>query len=292
MLINKDFDLKKKKYPFPYIKIDNFFTKNIIEDLQKNYPSYSDFHNNNSSVGRMDGDTTSGNPVYEHFLNKCNSFKSIHKWVYSMEFYSFFLDLFKEDLIDEFKNGSLKVNFQEEYNFFSKPYEVSEILGIRNFEKKKDKFFFYPRLDVGYGKKNYGLFNGGSGPHIDNPQRLISILIFLGGYESLEGGEHRIYEKKNNNLQIFESYKPITNRIIASVQNNFAFHDVNPIKKIKGQRNALYLAISSNKKIWNDCEKNSLNKKYNVNRYNYTKYENFINTYKKKIKFYIHKLTK
>tara|TARA_A100001015_G_scaffold285560_1_gene353212 strand:+ start:159 stop:881 length:723 start_codon:yes stop_codon:yes gene_type:complete len=240
----------------------------------------------------MDGDTTTGNPVYEKFLNKCNSFKLVHEWVYSIEFYNFFLNLFKEVLINEYKTGSLKVNFQKEYNFFSKPYELSEVFGIKNFEKKNDEFFFYPRLDVGYGKKNYGLFNGGSGPHIDNPQRLISILIFLGGYDYLEGGEHRIYEKKNNNLEIFESLEPVKNRIVASVQNNFAFHDVNPIKKIEGQRNALYLAISSNKKIWNDCEKNSFNKKYNPNRYNYSKYENLINTYKKKIKFHIHKLTK
>ncbi len=240
----------------------------------------------------MDGDATSGNSVYEDFLNKCNSFKLFHEWVYSQDFFKFFIDLFKEDLSEEFDKGSLKVDFKKNVNFHSKPYELSEVLGINNFENKNDGLFFYPRLDVGYGKKNYGLFNGGSGPHIDNPQRLISILIFLGGYKFLQGGEHRIYEKNQNDLQIFESYKPITNRVIASVQNNFAFHDVNPIKKIIGQRNAFYLAISANKKIWIDCENDSLNKKYNPNRYNYSKYENLINRLKKKIKFNIHKFTK
>lgn len=292
MFINTKFNLTKKKYPFSYIVIDNFFENSFINELKSFYPAFDEFENAKTTVGRMDGDTTSGNKVYENFLDKSECFNSFHKWVHSKEFFNFFINLFKEDLIEEFNNGSLKVNFQKEINFNPTPYELSEVFGINNFENKTDKLFFYPRLDVGYGKKNYGLFNGGSGPHIDNPQRLISILIFLGGYNFLEGGEHRIYEKKNNKLEIFESYKPIANRVIASVQNNFAFHDVNPIKKITGQRNAFYLAISGNKKIWNDCEKNNFNKKYNPNRYNYSKYENFINRFKRKIKLNIHNFSK
>ena len=292
MLINRDFDLIKNKYPFPYIKIDNFFNNNIIDDLQKFYPSYVDFENNKSTVGRMDGDTTSGNLIYENFINNSKSFKMFHEWIYSENFFEFFLDLFNEDLNEEFKNGSLKYNINKDTRFNQNQYEKKEVLGVNNYEKQNEEFFLYPRLDVGYGRENYGLFNGGSGPHIDNPQRLISILIFIGGYDSINGGEHRIWEKKNKELQVYESFEPIKNRVIASVQNNSAFHDVKPIKKITGQRNAFYLAISANKKIWNDCEKNNFNKKYNPNRYHYSKYENFINRFKRRIKLNIHSFRK
>ena len=78
-------------------------------------------------------------------------------------------------------------------------------------------------ITLGYGKKNYGVNTGGNGPHIDNPQRLISILIYIGGYKNIAGGEHRIYEKIKNELKIFETIKPIRNRLVASLQNNEAF---------------------------------------------------------------------
>jgi hypothetical protein len=283
MLINDKFQLIKKKYPFPYVKIDNFFDNKIIDDLEQLYPSYVEFEKNKNTVGRMDGDATSGNSLYENFLKKSASFKTFHEWVYSKEFFNFFIDIFKEDLVKEFENGSLKINFSDDVTYNEKPYELSEVFGINNFKKKKKEFFFYPRLDIGYGRKNYGVFNGGSGPHIDNPQRLISILIFLGGYKSIEGGEHRVYEKKEKDLKIFESYKPVKNRVIASIQNNNAFHDVNPIKEIVGQRNAFYLAISGTKKIWEDCEKNSLNKRYNSNRYYYSNFDLIFKRVKNKI---------
>ena len=75
------------------------------------------------------------------------------------------------------------------------------------------------------------------------------------------------------------------------MQNNFAFHDVNPIKEITGQRNAFYLAISEIKKF-GMIVKNSFNKKYNPNRYNYSKYENLINRFKRKIKLNIYNFRK
>ena len=50
------------------------------------------------------------------------------------------------------------------------------------------------------------------------------------------------------------------------MQNNEAFHGVNPVTDLIGQRNAFYLAISSTKKIWKSSKRNKLNIKYNKNR--------------------------
>ena len=36
------------------------------------------------------------------------------------------------------------------------------------------------------GLLNYGKDTGGKGIHVDNPQRLISILLYLGGYRKFK----------------------------------------------------------------------------------------------------------
>ena len=74
--------------------------------------------------------------------------------------------------------------------------------------------------------------------------------------------------KSDNNLEIFESLEPVKNRIIASVQNNFAFHDVNPVKFIKVSRRALYFSISCSQAIWKPDEKWIM--KLTKSRYNYS----------------------
>ena len=48
---------------------------------------------------------------------------------------------------------------------------------------------------------------------------------------------------------IAKTIKPKSNTLIASVQNNISYHDVNPIKEISGTRNAFYIAISCNSPI-------------------------------------------
>ena len=58
--------------------------------------------------------------------------------------------------------------------------------------------------------------------------------------QKIEGGEHRIWKTNNDktNLKIFEEIKPKSNLLIAALQNNDAYHDVNPITLINGTRNA------------------------------------------------------
>jgi hypothetical protein len=193
--------------------------------------------------------------------------------------------LFEEEIDDEYKKGNLilDINKIEKVDF---PVEGSTSVNIYNIKKNKKKIL-YPRFDVGVGLKNYGKLTGGGGIHIDNPQRIISIILFIGGYESISGGEHRIWEKKNNELDLFKSIKPEQNLLIASLQTNSAFHDVNPVKNIIGQRNTAYAAISCNSYVWKSIKRNTFNKKYNKNRYkkNITdKFFTFILTFIKKLK--------
>jgi len=259
-MINKNLKIKKKSDPFPYVIIDNFFTDEFFLELEKNFPIASDFTINN--VGRMHFDTTYGDNLYNELLTKSKTYQDLHDWVYGEDFIKYFFDLFDDDLGNQID----LIGSPKEFDIRYDPVEVGEVFDKNNFQKEALKPYLYPRIDLGCGKKNYGISTGGKGPHIDNPQRLISILVYVGGFENMTGGEHRIYKKSSDNLQVFESIKPIKNRLIASLQNNDAFHDVNPVVEIDGQRNAFYLAISSSKKIWLSCERNKFNINYNKNR--------------------------
>ena len=115
--------------------------------------------------------------------------------------------------------------------------------------------------------KGYGIKSGGGGIHVDNPQRIISMLFYLGGYKTINGGEHRIWKKKNEEeIEIYETIQPKENSIIVSLQNNNAFHDVNPVTSIDGTRNTFYLAISCTNQIWKNVDVNNFNLKYCKNR--------------------------
>ena len=72
---------------------------------------------------------------------------------------------------------------------------------------------------------------------------------------------------------------PKPNLLLASIQNNVSFHDVNPIKEISGTRNAFYIAISCNNPIWKKIKVNNFNFKYNKNTI-IVVFNQFINKYK------------
>ena len=129
------------------------------------------------------------------------------------------------------------------------------------------------------GEKGYGIKTGGNGIHVDNPQRLISILFYVGGFSKIKGGEHRLWKFNNKKVQIAKEFKPNSNLLIASLQTNISYHDVNPVTEITGTRNAFYIAISCSNSIWKKVKVNEFNLKHNRNRCKL----NFFNKIKKKL---------
>ena len=153
-----------------------------------------------------------------------------------------------------------------DYNLDCNPYGVHTIYSKKDLEENFKMKILYPRLDIGAGIKGYGKNTGGKGIHVDNPQRLISILFYSGGYSKIVGGELRIWEKQSEELKISNIIKPKPNTLVASLQNNISFHDVNPVVDISGSRNAFYIAISANEPIWKKLENNKFNIEYHKNR--------------------------
>lgn len=106
--------------------------------------------------------------------------------------------------------------------------------------------FTYARCDIGLGLAGYGLLNGGRGVHIDNTQRIISGLLYFTDQSDLEGGEFDVCESDGS---LVERIPLACNRAVLSVQNNEGWHRVNPL--IRGERRAVYFALSSSIKVWN-----------------------------------------
>ena len=212
----------------------------------------------------MNFDTSHKDELYSDLISNINEYKKLHEFIYSKNFMNYFLQIFKTDIDKEIYQLNLKDinNYLLDFN----PLEIEKVYSKFDLNNNEVKRILFPRLDIGIGIKGYGIKTGGKGIHVDNPQRLISILFYLGGFQKIEGGEHRIWTKKNNKLEIDKIIQPKPNLLIASLQNNVSFHDVNPIKSMTGTRNAFYIAISANQKIWKKLENNNFNQMYNKNR--------------------------
>lgn len=263
-MLNPDRIIEKSTDPFPHVIIKNFFDKDFYDKLENEFPKKDAFINHKNNVGRMHYDTTFGHDLYQNVLSKSSAYNELHNYIYSNKFIETFLDIFNKDIDNEINKDFLKINVKK-LVLDSKPFEVGKIYNKQSF-KKKGNSFLYPRLDIGMGEKGYGIKTGGSGIHIDNPQRLISILFYVGGFSKIEGGEHRLWKVNDKKVQIAKEIKPNPNLLIASLQNNISYHDVNPITEITGTRNAFYIAISCSNPIWKEIKVTEFNLKHNRNR--------------------------
>jgi len=263
-MLNPNKTVEKNTDPFPHIIIKDFFTKDFYDELEKDFPTREKFAQQNTNLGRMNYDTTFGHNLYQEIISKSNVYKKLHDYIYSEDFIKTFIDLFNNEIENEIDNKFLSVDVKK-IKIRNKPFEIGEVFNKKNFKKKEDSFLF-PRLDLGMGKKGYGIKTGGGGIHVDNPQRLISILFYVGGFSKIEGGEHRLWKVIDKKAKIAKEIKPDSNLLIASLQNNISYHDVNPIKEISGTRNAFYIAVSCNNPIWKKVKFNRFNIKNNRNR--------------------------
>ena len=263
-MFNPNKIIEKNNDPSPYLIIRDFFDKKFYEKLEKEFPKKNEFIEQKNNVRRMHFDTTFGDHLYHKTINKSETYKELHNYIYSKNFIKTFLDFFDNEIDNEIDNNFLNIDVRN-LQIKESPFEVEKIFSKYDLKAKKD-FFLYPRLDIGFGEKDYGIKTGGKGIHVDNPQRFISILFYVGGFSDMEGGEHRLWRFNDKKPEIAKRIKPEPNLLIASIQNNISYHDVNPITAITGTRNAFYIAISCNDPIWKNIKESNFNLKYNRNR--------------------------
>ena len=213
-MINPNRKIQKNNFPYPHIVIEDFFENEFYKNIEMEFPAKETFLNfPNSKVGRMNFDTSFGDELYSNLINKSRTYKLLHNFIYGEKFIKMFLDLFSKDIENEIDNNFLEQNIKN-IPLKTQPYEVDKIFSRHNFKKKKSNFL-YPRLDIGIGEIGYGKKFGGGGIHVDNPQRVISILFYAGGYQKMNGGEHRIWKKENDEIIIEKVIQPRPNLLIA-----------------------------------------------------------------------------
>lgn len=263
-MINKNYEIYYNSHPFPYIKIKNFFDKNFFKELEDGFPSLDQFKNSKSSFKRMHYDITYGDFLYNQLITNNKAYRKFHDYIYSNQFIDLCINFFLKDINHEIKKNFLDQNVLN----YRKITYYADLENSNAVLHKNSKAFLYPRFDIGTGLKGYGISTGGGGVHVDNQQRLISGLFYVGGYQKILGGEHRIWKKTKDKkkIEIHEVIEPEKNLMILALQNNIAFHDVNPVNSIDGTRNAFYLAVSSSKSVWAKVKNSSFNRKYNKNR--------------------------
>jgi len=88
----------------------------------------------------------------------------------------------------------------------------------------------------------------------------------VGGFSKIIGGEHRLWRVIDKKIQIAKEINPESNLLIASLQNNISYHDVNPIKEISETFNAFYIAVSCSNPKRKKIKVNDFNLKHNRNR--------------------------
>jgi hypothetical protein len=227
-------------HPYPHIVFENALV--ATDRFNAEFPTKERF----GPTIRMDGDLTVGDPAYEELVSRSSVWGALHRQVYSKPFMEVFLGLFRRQIQLAYERGELLAN-PNTLTIVSEP--VEQRVGGRSFVGGKEPFL-YPRFDIGYGGVGYGLENGGRGIHIDNLPRLISILVFLNKPTSMTGGAHRLYGLRRGNPVLERVYLPTAGLMIASLQSNRAFHDVEPIAAIDGERRAFYMAVSCSQPIW------------------------------------------
>ncbi len=226
--------------PFPHVVVANALDQ--LDLLNADFPPREQF----GPTIRMDGDLTSGDLAYENLISQSAAYGALHQQVYSPEFVKAFLELFRDPIERAHRNNEL---LADPFRLRTVSDPVERRISGQSFVGGEDPFL-YARFDVGYGAAGYGVHNGGRGIHVDNPPRLISILVFLNSPQSMVGGVHRLYGLRRNKPVLKKEYRPAAGLLIASLQSNRAFHDVEPIASIVGERRAFYMAVSCSIPIW------------------------------------------
>lgn len=227
-------------HPYPHVVLENALATG--DRLNAEFPTKDRF----GPTIRMDGDLTAGDPSYEELVVQSQVWGALHRQVYSRQFIEVFLELFRSHIQRAYERGELLAN---PFALKIVPEPVEKRVSGRSFVSGTETFL-YPRFDIGYGGVGYGLDNGGRGIHIDNLPRLISVLVFLNKPKSMTGGTHRLYGLRRGKPVLARVYAPNAGLMIASLQSNRAFHDVEPIAAIDGERRAFYMAVSCSEPIW------------------------------------------
>ncbi len=245
MLSSSCRDITIDPTPFSHVALPDALTS--YAQLERDWPAESRF----GDPIRMHGDLSAGDDEYAALVNTSAAYRGLHDWVYSEDFIRTFLQLFHDSIAAHVASGALLYD-PRDLPIEPHPREGRCLLSPGTAPRATNRATpcLFPRLDLGIGRVGYGKVNGGRGIHVDNITRIVSILVYVGPSTAMKGGEHRLYEIRDGRPVIARTYPPLPNFMVASLQSNMAFHDVNPVTSIQGVRRAMYMAVTCTHEIW------------------------------------------
>lgn len=245
MLRSSGRDIVIDPMPYSHVALPDAF--NHHDQLEHDWPADGRF----GDPIRMHGDLSAGDDEYAALVNTSPAYRALHDWVYSEVFIRTFLRLFDDSIAAHVASGDL-LHDPRDLRIEPQPREGRSLISPRSVPRTTSPSTpcLFPRLDLGIGRVGYGMVNGGCGIHVDNITRVISILVYIGPSTTMEGGEHRLYAIRDGRPAIARTYPPRPNFMVASLQSNMAFHDVNPVIRIQGVRRAMYMAVTCSHEIW------------------------------------------
>lgn len=243
--------------PYPHI-IEENFTSFSSKELMDNFPPLDLF----GSTVRMDGDLSTHDQNFKEFILNNTTYSKIINDLSSKVFIKNLINSFNDSIQFELDRNEL-IHDPRKLEIIEENLESRSGSALKEFDTPK----IFSRIDIGYAGLGYGVKNGGKGVHTDNRRRIFSCLLYLNSPEEMIGGEHRLYSmSKSYDLNIEKTIPVKPNLFVASLQNNYALHDVNPITKISGYRKAIYIGVTCTNDIWKRISKTK-HAKLTQNRY-------------------------
>jgi hypothetical protein len=194
----------------------------------------------------MEGDFFSEDENFKSFIKTSKVYSKLVNFLTSKELTTTLIKYLDDQIQKELDNSKLLID-PRTIEITSETLETRLVDSIITSEINK----IFPRLVIGYAKKGYSINNDGRGIHTDNQKRLFSCLLYLKERYSMIGGEHSLYSMDENyKMHLKECYTVKQDFFIATLQNNTAFHDVNPILEIDGYRKAIYIGITCTEELW------------------------------------------
>lgn len=252
--------MKVYQKPYPHV-IEENFTSFSSDELLDNFPSVDLFGN----TVRMDGDLSTHDQKFKEFISENSIYRKIIEDLSSKSFIENLINQFSDSIQIELDRKQL-LHDPRNLEIIEENLESRSGSALKEFNSPK----IFSRIDIGYAGLGYGIKNGGKGVHTDNRRRIFSCLLYLNTPEEMVGGEHRLYSmSKSYNLNLEKTIPVKSNLFVASLQNNYALHDVNPITKIIGFRKAIYIGVTCTNNIWEKIT-DKKHAKLTQNRYNPT----------------------
>ena len=253
--------------PVPHIILHNALPTALFADLDATYPTellerVSAAARRGEGWSRMDGELVRGDDEFAALLSASPAWAALHEHIASAAFVNAVLRKFNAPLLR--RRGDLRVDphalhFADhiETRAWMGASDVAEAIKRDPAPGGRDPAALFARMDVGVGEVGYS-----KALHVDWRHRLASAIFYVSDAEAnaMEGGVLQFHAPRDpasgdagGSAAVSLTVKPRANTLLLYLSTARSLHSVTRVVAQTAPRRALYIAVSSASRIWNDC---------------------------------------